>query len=55
MGLVKDRRSRLLISDCNNTGDRRPNMGDGLAVIGKKQGEEAVRSVGRHTDAILKG
>ena len=54
MGLLKDRRTRILISDCHNTTDRRPNMGDGLVVVRKKLGEEGVRSVGRHTDGILR-
>ncbi|MBQ7566299.1 MAG: hypothetical protein IJT18_04190 [Oscillospiraceae bacterium] len=51
---IKSGAADLLISDCHNTTDRKPNTGDALEVIGKKLGEDAAQMLREKSDRLLK-
>lgn len=53
MRYLRDGSVDLLISDCHNMTDRAPNIGDAMAVVARKMGEESVKELSRRTDAIL--
>jgi len=52
--MLKNDQIHLLGSDCHNLTDRRPNLGDALAVIRKHSGEEAVQQIRNNQTCIFK-
>ncbi len=52
--MLKNDQIHLLGSDCHNLTDRRPNLGDALAVIRKHSGEKAVQQIRNNQTCIFK-
>lgn len=53
--LVKDRRARVIGSDCHNTSDRRPNIEQAGEVIKKKLGEDTLEELWHAGRTLLGG
>ena len=55
MRMLKKRQIQFIGSDCHNTKDRPPNMGEAMSRIEKKLGKQAVRYLNRMEKRLLEG
>jgi len=52
--LMKRKNVRLIISDCHNLTDRKPNLGPAYKLIGKRLGDEAAEEFAYYSDTLLR-